>query len=103
MERIGEIMPRTRKNHPPALKAKVAIEAIRGQRTISEIAQQFSVHPNLVSVWKRQALDLMVELFTPHSTTPADNNDVEKEELYRQIGQMKVEMDFLKKTLGRVD
>jgi transposase-like protein len=96
-------MPRTRKNHPPALKAKVAIEAIRGQRTVSEIAQQFSVHPNLVSSWKRQAMDLMPELFAPHSVEPANRIDVEKEELYRQIGQMKVEMDFLKKTLGGVD
>jgi len=96
-------MPRTRKNHPAKLKAKVAIEAIEGQRTISEIAQQYGVHPNLVSSWKRQAIELMPELFSPQSVDSGSESDVEKQELYRQIGQMKVEMDFLKKTLGRVD
>lgn len=58
-------MPRTRKTHSPALKAKVAVEAIKEQRTVSEIAQTFSVHPNLVSSWKRQALELLPEIFTP--------------------------------------
>ena len=96
-------MPRTRKNHPAKLKAKVAIEALEGQRTISEIAQQYGVHPNLVSSWKRQAIELMPELFTPQSVDSASESDSEKQERYRQIGQMKVEMDFLKKTLGRVD
>lgn len=96
-------MPRTRKNHPAKLKAKVALEAIEGQRTISEIAQQYGVHPNLVSSWKRQAIELMPELFSPQSVDSGSESDVEKQELYRQIGQMKVEMDFLKKTLGRVD
>lgn len=96
-------MPRTRKNHPAKLKAKVAIEAIEGQRTISEIAQQYGVHPNLVSSWKRQAIELMPELFSPQPVDSGSESDVEKQELYRQIGQMKVEMDFLKKTLGRVD
>lgn len=96
-------MPRTRKKHPAKLKAKVAIEAIEGQRTISEIAQQYGVHPNLVSSWKRQAIELMPELFNPQSADSGNESDSEKQELYRQIGQMKVEMDFLKKTLGRVD
>lgn len=96
-------MPQTRKNHPPKLKAKVAIEAIEGQRTISEIAQQYGVHPNLVSSWKRQAIELMPELFAPQAAGVASELDDEKQELYRQIGQMKVEMDFLKKTLGQLD
>jgi transposase-like protein len=96
-------MPRTRKNHPAKLKAKVAIEAIEGQRTISEIAQQYGVHPNLVSSWKRQAIELMPELFSSQPVDSGSESDAEKQELYRQIGQMKVEMDFLKKTLGRVD
>ena len=58
-------MPRIRKTHSPALKAKVAVEAIKEQRTVSEIAQTFSIHPNLVSSWKRQALELLPEIFTP--------------------------------------
>jgi len=52
-------MRRTRKTHSPTLKAKVAVEAIKEQRTVSEIAQTFSIRPNLVSSWKRQALKLL--------------------------------------------
>ncbi len=96
-------MPGTRKNYSPALKAKVAIEAIKGQRTITEIAQLFGVHPNLVANWKKLALELLPEMFTPQMTQTRPAVDREKEELYRQIGQMKVEMDFLKKTVGQLD
>lgn len=97
-------MPQTRKTHSPALKAKVAVEAIKEQRTVSEIAQTFSIHPNLVSNWKRQALELLPEIFTPQSTGPTrPATDPEKDELYRQIGQMKVELDFLKKKASLLD
>jgi transposase-like protein len=96
-------MPGTRKNYSPTLKAKVAIEAIKGQRTITEIAQLFGVHPNLVANWKKLALELLPEIFTPQMTPTRPAVDREKEELYRQIGQMKVEMDFLRKTVGQLD
>ncbi len=96
-------MPRTRKNHPPALKAKVAVEAIKAQRTTTEIAQLYGVHPNLVGSWEKLALELLPELFTPKSSTSRPVVDDEKQERYRQIGQMKVEMDFLKKTVGQLD
>lgn len=96
-------MPKTRKNHSPSLKAKVAIEAIKGQRTTAEIAQMFSVHPNLVGNWKKLAIELLPEVFTPQTAQARPAVDREKEELYRQIGQMKVEMDFLKKTIGQLD
>ncbi len=94
-------MPRTRKTHSPALKAKVPVEAIKEQRTVSEIAQTFSIHPDLVSSWKRQALELRPDIFIPQSAGPArPDTDAEKEELYRQIGHVKVELDFLKKKLA---
>ena len=97
-------MPRTRKSHPPALKAKVAIEAIKGTRTTSEIAQAFGVHPNLVVNWKKQAIELLPELFTPQNASPTKPaNDPDKDDLYRQIGQMKVELDFLKKRTGMLE
>ncbi len=97
-------MPRTRKSHPPALKAKVAIEAIKANRTTSEIAQAFSVHPNLVVNWKKQAIELLPELFTPQNASPTKPaNDPDKADLYRQIGQMKVELDFLKKRTGMLE
>ena len=97
-------MPRTRKSHPPALKAKVAIEAIKASRTTSEIAQAFGVHPNLVVNWKKHAIELLPELFTPQNAGPGKSaSDPEKDDLYRQIGQMKVELDFLKKRAGMVE
>ena len=96
-------MPRTRKTHPPALKAKVALEAIKAQRTTTEIAQAYGVHPNLVTSWKKLLLEVLPEIFTPQTAPSRPVADREKEELYRQIGQMKVEMDFLKKTVGQLD
>jgi len=92
-------MPRTRKTHAAQLKAQVALEAIKGHRTSSEIAQLYGVHPNLVATWKKHALELLPELFRPHDVDGASRaeDDAEKQELYRQIGQMKVELDFLKK------
>lgn len=94
-------MPRTRKTHSAELKAKVALEAIRGERTQAEIAQAYSVHPNLVANWRRQAIELLPALFAPMESAPPAV-DREKEDLYRLIGQMKVEMDFLKKTSDRL-
>ena len=56
IENEGESMPRTRKSHPPSLKAKVAVEAIKAHKTAAQIAQMFGVHPTQVGGWKRQAL-----------------------------------------------
>jgi transposase-like protein len=95
-------MPRTRKTHAAQLKAQVALEAIKGHRTSSEIAQLYGVHPNLVATWKRHALELLPELFRPQDVDGVSRaeDDAEKQELYRQIGQMKVELDFLKKKVS---
>jgi transposase len=91
-------MPRTRKNYPPSLKAKVAVEAIKGSKTAAQISQTFSVHPNLVASWKRQALEQLPEIFSGGQAK--QQNDVEKDELFQQIGRLKVELDFLKKRAG---
>ena len=92
-------MPRTRKSYPPSLKARVAVEAIRGQKTAAQIAQIFSVQPNLVSTWKKQALEGLPGLFQ-HPRDGRPSGDADKDELYKQIGQWKVELDFLKKRTG---
>jgi transposase len=92
-------MPRTRKTYPPSLKARVAVEAIRGQKTTAAIAQGFSVPPNLVSTWKRQALEGLPEIFQ-HSCNGHSSTDLEQQQLYEQIGRLKVELDFLKKRAG---
>ncbi len=89
-------MPRTRKTYPPSLKAKVAVEAIRGVRTAAEIAKAYDVHPNLVAVWKKQALEQLPSIFAGAGAARPDS-DPEKDSLYQEIGKLKVELDFLKK------
>jgi transposase len=102
IENEGESMPKTRKSHPPSLKAKVAIEAIKGQKTTTQIAQMFGVHPTQVGGWKRQALAGLPEIFSNGREQLREQTDAEKDELYKQIGQLKVELDFLKKRAGLV-
>ena len=96
-------MPRTRKNHPPSLKAKVAVEAIKAHKTTTQIAQMFGVHPTQVGGWKKQALSGMVDIFGNGREQIRQQADTEKDELYKQIGQLKVELDFLKKKTGLID
>jgi transposase-like protein len=93
-------MPTTRKNHPPSLKARVAIEALKGQKTTTQIAQTFSVHPTQVGIWKKQAMTGLHEVFGNGQERQLQNVEAEKGELYKQIGQLKVELDFLKKRAG---
>jgi putative transposase len=93
-------MPNSRKSYPPSLKAKVAVEAIRGQRTAAQIAQVYSIHPTLVSTWKKQALDALPAVFQQPRDSRAQAGEAEKEELYNQIGRLKVELDWLKKRAG---
>jgi len=92
-------MPRTRKTHPPTLKAKIALEAIRGVKTAAEIAKAFDVHPNLVATWKKLALEQLPSIFAGAQNARPDA-DPEKDALYQQIGKLKVELDFLKKRVG---
>jgi len=81
-------------------KVKVALEAIKGQRTVTEIAQHYGVHPNQVSDWKRQALEYVRSAFTDGHRRQAADEEALKAQLYQQIGQLKVELDWIKKTVG---
>jgi len=103
IENEGETMPRTRKSHPPSLKAKVAVEAIKAHKTTAQIAQMFSVHPTQVGGWKKQALAGLPDIFGNGREQVRQQADAEKDELYKQIGQLKVELDFLKKRAGLID
>ena len=92
-------MPRQRKHYDAAIKAKVALEAIKGQRTVNEIASAYEVHPNQVTQWKRQAMEQLSEVFS-NGRVRADSQEEElRNQLYQQIGQLKVELDWLKKNL----
>src|SRR5947207_15502666 len=96
IENEGESMPRPRKSHPPSLKAKVAVEAIKAHKTAAQIAQMFGVHPTQVGGWKKQALAGLPDVFGNGREQTRQQSDTEKDELYKQIGQLK-ELDFLKK------
>ena len=96
-------MPRTRKSHPPSLKAKVAVEAIKAHKTAAQIAQMFGVHPTQVGGWKKQALAGLPDIFGNGREQMRQQADTEKDELYKQIGQLKVELDFLKNRRARLN
>jgi len=81
------------------MKASAALEAIRGQRTINEIAADYGVHPNQVIQWKKQVQEQATMLFARPATSTDD--DALKDRLYQEIGQLKVELDWLKKKCGR--
>ena len=93
-------MKRTRKKHSAGLKAKVALAAIKGDRTIAELAVHFGVHPNQIHNWKKQLLDGAVSVFEDGASAEGGSKEAQVDHLYRQIGQLKVENDFLARKLG---
>jgi transposase-like protein len=89
-----------RKRYDGSFKARVALEAIRGDRTVAEIAAAYGVHPNQISKWKRQALDELPKIFSGrYEKTEAQGKEL-TDQLYQQIGRLKVELDWLKKKAG---
>jgi len=88
-----------RRRFSSEFKAKVAIEAIRGQRTVAELAGQYEVHPNQIAQWKKQLLDGAAQLFRRGAGADRQDQDDLTAKLYQQIGQMKVELDWLQKKL----
>ena len=88
---------RPRRNHSPAFKAKVALAALKGEKTLGELAQHFDVHPNQVTQWKAQLLDGAAEVFAGGGATPAPAFDVKG--LHAKIGELTLENDFLEGAL----
>ena len=90
---------RTRRNHGAAFKAKVAVEAVKGEQTLSELAQRFQVHPNQITTWKKQLLDRASEVFDKDKK----HQEPDVRELHAKIGKLTMENDFLSVALGRID
>jgi transposase-like protein len=82
------------------LKAKIAVEALKGQRTVQEIASSYSVHPTQVTNWRKQLLDFSAEAFTTGQLRSDQLDEQLKTELYAEIGRLKVELDWLQKKSG---
>ena len=85
-----------RKQYSPQFKAKVALEAARGDKTVAQLSSQYDLHPTVINNWKRQLLNSASEIFEAGRQKKAQQGTQEKmKELYRHIGQLKVERDFL--------
>jgi transposase-like protein len=93
-------MPKQRNHYSADFKAKVALAAMKGQHTVNELAASFGVHPNQVLQWKKQALEAIPDAFSARRVRESQDEETLKAQLYQQIGQLKVELDWLKKKVG---
>jgi putative transposase len=92
-----------RKTYSGKLKGKVALEAVKEEKTIAELASQYEVHPTQIKAWKRQMLEHLDELFVDKRRKHDQEQAELIEELYKHIGQLKVELDWMKKKVGLLD
>jgi transposase-like protein len=92
-------MGRQRRKFSSALKARVAIEAVKGHRSVSELAGEHQVHPSQVTQWKKQLLDSAEQVFSDRRMSEKKDQEELLAKLYQQIGRMKVELDWLQKKL----
>ena len=91
---------RPRRNHSPAFKAKVALAALKGDKTMSELATQFDVHPNQIKQWKDQLLDGVTDVFDD-KTKASQEPEIDVKSLHAKIGQLTLENDFLGDALDK--
>ena len=90
-------MTQNRRKHNPSFKAKVALEAIKGEKTLAQLSSEFAVHANQIGLWRKQLIKELPSLFSDRRKKRDKEQDELISELYRQIGQLKVEVDWLKK------
>jgi len=86
-----------RKTYDAAFKAKVALEAVKGEKTITQIASEFKVHPNQIRLWRKHLLEMLPELFSSRRPQQEKARDEIEAELYQEIGKLKMELEWLKK------
>ena len=92
----------SRKIYDKKFKAKVALEAIREEKTLSELSEQYGVNPNVISRWKKEVLEQLPELFSKKRAKKSKDLQKHEEELYKEIGKLKVENEFLKKKYNQL-
>jgi putative transposase len=92
-------MPRKRRTFSAQFKAKVALEAVKGNRTLAELATEFKVHPNQISAWKKELLDGASGLFESGATSKSKTEEELTAPLYEEIGRLKMDVKWLKKKL----
>ena len=92
-----------RRKYTKELKAKVALEAIKGQRTLNELAKEYGVHPNQIGMWKKKLLEVAPEVFSRGKDRDAERAKEERDRLYKKVGQLQIEVDWLKKKTGHLD
>lgn len=90
-------MANVRKKHSPAFKAKVALEAVKKEKTMAQLSGEFGVHPNQITKWKNHLVSELPGIFSNRRSKSEKESGQLLDELYRQIGQLKVELDWLKK------
>jgi transposase len=94
-------MKQNRRKHSPSFKAKVALEALKGEDTTAELASRYEVHPSQIRTWKRALAEGAAGIFGDEQDQKRKGNESLIAQLYQQIGQLKVERDFLENRLGR--
>ena len=94
-------MKESRRKHSPEFKARVALEAVKGEKTIAQLASRFEVHPSQVRKWKREIEEGAAGIFGSDRGQSKKDDEALMAKLYQEIGQLKVERDFLERKLGR--
>jgi putative transposase len=94
-------MVNMRRQHDASFKARVALEAVKGEKTMAQISSEFKVHPNQIRQWRNHLLEMLPDVFSNRRKTQEKEREELEAELYRQIGQLKVEVEWLKKNRNR--
>ncbi len=92
----------SRQSYSKEFKARVALDALKGQKTVSEIVSEHKIHSSQVALWKKKALEGMAESFARGKSKEVESLESERDRLYQKVGQLQVEVDWLKKVTGPV-